>query len=110
MKNAAVLTIPALKCDAEGCDYEETVEATSQNVNEFIGKPCPKCGANLLTEADAAALHMLFAAVATVNLAHGPAADDEPMENFPISMNGTGEIIYPAADVAAAERIKNDVQ
>ena len=39
----------ALKCDATPCDHIELVEAISQ---DMIGKPCPKCGSNLLTEAD----------------------------------------------------------
>ena len=38
-----------LKCDAAGCDHVEDVEAITP---ELIGKPCPKCGSNLLTEAD----------------------------------------------------------
>lgn len=37
-----------LKCDAAGCDHEEPAAIT----REHIGKPCPKCGANLLTEED----------------------------------------------------------
>lgn len=40
-----------LKCDADDCDHMETVEAISA---DLIDKPCPKCGANLLTEADCA--------------------------------------------------------
>jgi hypothetical protein len=38
-----------LQCDAEGCDHLEVVPAITR---ELIGKPCPKCGANLLTEED----------------------------------------------------------
>jgi hypothetical protein len=38
-----------LKCDALGCDYEEPVPAITR---DLIGKPCPKCGASLLTEQD----------------------------------------------------------
>lgn len=38
-----------LKCDAEGCDHREEVETITES---DIGRPCPKCGANLLTEED----------------------------------------------------------
>lgn len=38
-----------LQCDADGCGHHETVPEISR---DLIGKPCPKCGANLLTEAD----------------------------------------------------------
>lgn len=38
-----------LKCDAEGCDHVEYMDRITQ---EHVDKPCPKCGANLLTQAD----------------------------------------------------------
>lgn len=38
-----------LKCDADGCGHLERVEAI---VEEDIGRPCSKCGANLLTRED----------------------------------------------------------
>lgn len=38
-----------LKCDAPGCDHRELFgELTA----DLIGKPCPKCGASLLTQHD----------------------------------------------------------
>ncbi len=36
-----------LKCDAKNCTHVETVEVIGK---EHIGKPCPECGASLLTE------------------------------------------------------------
>jgi hypothetical protein len=38
-----------LKCDAPGCDH---IESHGVLVAEMIDKPCPKCGANLLTRED----------------------------------------------------------
>lgn len=38
-----------LKCDAPGCDHRELVESI---VASMIGKPCPVCGASLLTADD----------------------------------------------------------
>lgn len=38
-----------LRCDAEGCDHIEVVGTITA---DMIGRPCPKCGANLLTESD----------------------------------------------------------
>jgi len=49
-----------LKCDAEGCDHRETVGGLSA---DLIGKPCPKCGANLLTEEDFRSSQSMVAAV-----------------------------------------------
>lgn len=41
-----------LKCDAPGCDHLETHGSLCESM---VGKPCPKCGANLLTADDYAA-------------------------------------------------------
>lgn len=38
-----------LKCDANGCDHVENIDCISQ---DLVGKTCPKCGANLLTQED----------------------------------------------------------
>jgi len=38
-----------LQCDAEGCDHKEFVDTITE---EMIGKECPLCGSNLLTEED----------------------------------------------------------
>jgi hypothetical protein len=37
-----------LKCDTPSCDYFEMMPV----VVELVGKPCPKCGASLLTQDD----------------------------------------------------------
>ena len=42
-----------LKCDAENCDHVEYVDDITE---DMIGKECPKCGENLLTEEDYAFL------------------------------------------------------
>ena len=39
----------SLKCDAAGCGHMEPVAKIEKSL---VGKPCPKCGANLLTEKD----------------------------------------------------------
>ena len=38
-----------LVCDAEGCDYKGDHGELRQ---ELVGTPCPKCGADLLTQRD----------------------------------------------------------
>lgn len=43
--------ILGIKCDAPGCGFrDDTVEAA--HFEQWLNKPCPKCGANLLTQAD----------------------------------------------------------
>lgn len=38
-----------LKCDEKHCDHMEQIEELLQ---KHVGKACPKCGANLLTQKD----------------------------------------------------------
>jgi len=59
----------SLKCDAAGCDH---VEPVPEITADLIGTPCPKCGANLLTEEDHAAGLEIQAMVALINEAIGP--------------------------------------
>ena len=38
-------------CDNDACDYFDDTVLFSQ-LKDFVNKPCPKCGSNLLTEED----------------------------------------------------------
>lgn len=40
-----------MKCDNPNCDYS-TNEVDNSKLEEWIGRPCPKCGENLLTQED----------------------------------------------------------
>lgn len=42
---------PGLKCDNTSCDYKNT-EIPETEIENWINRPCPKCGENLLTEED----------------------------------------------------------
>ena len=50
----------SLMCDAPGCDHREDIDVFSE---DLIGKPCPKCGANLLTKDDYDAALPVYAAM-----------------------------------------------
>jgi len=52
-----------LKCDTPSCDYLEMTPI----VVEDIGKPCPKCGANLLTQDDFIDYRKMKAGIDAVN-------------------------------------------
>jgi len=40
-----------VKCDAEGCDFREE-HVDIETLEQWRNVPCPKCGANLLTDED----------------------------------------------------------
>lgn len=46
--------VTGIKCDTDGCDYhnDDVIK-----YRKWINKPCPKCGANLLTVKDFIALY-----------------------------------------------------
>ena len=40
-----------IKCDNPNCDYHiDDVSIELKDLKEYVNKPCPKCGRNLLTE------------------------------------------------------------
>jgi hypothetical protein len=60
------MEITGIKCDNPACGYHEnTVPFT--NFSDYINKPCPDCGANLLTEKDALSIIRYHEAVNFVN-------------------------------------------
>lgn len=52
MKNDPLgMTSLGLKCDNPSCDYVDTT-ANIDDYEKYLNMPCPKCGANLFTQAD----------------------------------------------------------
>lgn len=75
-----------LKCDAEDCDHRENIDSLSE---DMIGKPCPKCGESLLTEADyrsGIAMQIVVDALVEAGLARkqGPVSESETVINYGI--------------------------
>lgn len=51
MKNNKNSHSEGLKCDEKGCGYADwTIK--SEDYHKHVNHPCPKCGSNLLTQAD----------------------------------------------------------
>jgi len=66
MKNIEVVRSGGIKCDNEKCDWkDETV--TREQMSDWIGKPCPKCGENLLTKEDYERFEGLMLAIDFIN-------------------------------------------
>ena len=96
-----IVSITGIQCDA--CDYAndkgnwgttpEEIKATSES---YLDKPCPKCGAPLLTIADHnALLSMLDLAPIITGLEEAMYPEGVPkdqMVKVPIEMDGTGKM------------------
>lgn len=51
MAKAIVTHIQGIKCDNKDCDFKD-MSVSYEDYPKWINKPCPKCGANLLTVHD----------------------------------------------------------
>jgi uncharacterized paraquat-inducible protein A len=63
-------------CDNPKCDYED-MTVSHKDLDQWLNKPCPKCGENLLTEEDFKDHAKLMA---TVNLLNS--MSEEQLEEF----------------------------
>ena len=69
--NAVDYKIGGIKCDNPDCDFKDmTVEF--KDYSAWLNKPCPKCGANLLTQADLETSKALIKIVNIVNMLAKP--------------------------------------
>lgn len=50
-KELVTANIQGIKCDNGDCDYNDPT-VSFDDYQDYINKPCPKCGENLLTESD----------------------------------------------------------
>lgn len=71
-----------LKCDA--CDHHETVPQITQ---AEVGTPCPKCGADMLTQEDYDAFSAHVALLDAINMDVGPIDGDGPTSGVLVSVN-----------------------
>lgn len=92
---AVTMTVQGLKCDAPGCDYrDDTVEF--KDYKQCVDKPCPKCGAPLLTKADYDLTVRLHRLTTALNLFYGIFRRKEvrsgERRKLTLKMNGTGSV------------------
>jgi hypothetical protein len=92
-RNAIEMNISGIKCDAIGCDYRDP-SATFAQYQDYVDKPCPKCGANLLTKADYDAAMKIKRIVKWLNIYwkifHPYKTLTEPHQKATMRMNGKG--------------------
>lgn len=97
MKNALVFNISGIKCDHPECNYRDD-SVRLEDYPQWLNKPCPLCGSNLLTQADYDTLLLLTGLVGKLSETVPQVHDEEQLETFKINMNGTGKIIIKKDD------------
>lgn len=83
--------ISGLKCDNPSCDYvDPTIHV--EDYEKYVNAPCPKCGANLLTEQDyqivqkMLKLQKLFSKI--------PFGNKGKTQKYRVELNGTGQMDF----------------
>lgn len=86
------LDIKGIKCDAPLCDYKDMTVAF--DMEKYHNAPCPKCGANLFTDADYKAMKKMLHRIKVINFIFSPFMHklDAKVHRFKMDMNGTGEV------------------
>lgn len=89
MEKGIEFHISGIKCDH--CDYKDESVQVKDYIH-WLNKPCPKCGANLLTQADYDNVQLLLASAAMVNemFAAGLLPEAETEQRGRVEMDGTG--------------------
>ncbi|MCL1819584.1 MAG: hypothetical protein FWG36_02885 [Oscillospiraceae bacterium] len=88
-KKTIEMKVGGIKCDA--CDWKDT-NVSINDYKNWLNKPCPKCGANLLTEADCRTTKFIFGFIKLMNkFLPAPKESDKIAEGI-IKMNGTGAV------------------
>jgi len=93
MKDALQLNIGGIKCDNQDCDYRNE-SVTLEDYENWLNKPCPKCGQNLLTEADYYNVKFLLGIAELANKIYPKIEDDEEIIQGSIIMDGSGKMDF----------------
>ncbi|ACA57445.1 hypothetical protein HYH96_17815 [Clostridium botulinum] len=93
MKDAIELNIKGIKCDNPECDFRDD-NVQVEDYDKWLNKSCPKCGANLLTQADYDNTKAILEIVKITNSIFPKRKDNEEIVTGKIEMDGTGKIDF----------------
>ena len=88
MTDALQVEIYGIKCDH--CDYKD-MSVQLHQYPEYVNKPCPECGENLLTEEDYVICLKMIEAAELINEII-PATEGEPQISATINLDGSGKV------------------
>ncbi len=100
MAKAIEIKSKGVMCDNPACDFlDPNMDMPSgvEGLRAFIGTPCPKCGASLLTKEDFDSMVFMFGLAQIVNDTIGSLPEDALPESermtIPVIMDGTGSVV-----------------
>lgn len=91
MKDAIEMNIGGLQCDNPKCNYNN-MDIKVEDYEQWLNKPCPKCGDNLLTEEDYRNTLFLIKMVEVANSIYPKREDSEEVATMTVKMNGSGDM------------------
>ena len=93
MAKAAELIVKGIKCDNPKCDFAD-MSVKFEDYKDWLNKPCPKCGSNLLTQKDYDNTKILMKITGAISNLFGDIPDDTPKSRIKINMDGTGKVEF----------------
>ena len=96
MSDPVNISVSGIKCDNADCDYIDPSVALD-DYPQWVNKPCPECGENLLTEGDYQATLMLIETAKALNSfgeVLGIDCDDEDRVKVKVELDGSGNLMF----------------
>ena len=90
---ALKMNIGGIKCDNKECDFNDMTVLFEDYAN-WLNKPCPKCGSNLLTQKDYDCTKLLFQMGNYLIDTLPEVPDDEQLFKVRANFHGTGEVTF----------------
>lgn len=91
---AMFMDISGIQCDNEECDFIDK-SVKMEEYDEWLNKPCPKCGDNLLTEEDYNTVKDLTSLVSMFSEMMGEVPEDVTIEDYTkteFELDGSGNL------------------
>jgi len=89
LPKALEVSIKGVKCDV--CDFKN-MDAKFEVYDKWVNEPCPKCGANLLTEEDAESIKRLLLVADVVNFLISGEGEGKKVKGT-VEMDGSGKMV-----------------
>ncbi len=90
---AVTIEVGGIKCDNPECGYTDPT-AKRENFKDYLNKPCPECGENLLTQEDIDAVEAMEVMAKEINGLFPDLDTSEEKHCIKAEMNGTGTVEF----------------
>lgn len=91
--NSLKINIGGIKCDNKECGFNDMTVLFEDYAN-WLNKPCPKCGSNLLTQQDFDTVKILMDITEIVNECSPETTEDEQLFKMSAEFNGTRKVVF----------------